>query len=309
MKRFASFVVAGLVGAMLSAPAAVLAAPVAYRYASVDGIRIFYREAGDRNKPTIVLLHGFPSSSHMFRDLIPLLSAHFHLIAPDYPGMGFSDAPPADKFAPTFDSVAGVTEKFLQQLGETKVIVYMQDFGGPVGMRIATDHPEWIRGLIVQNTPISDDGWDPARLKAVRANAGPATPEKRAAAESRVVIDTAMLLYKKGARNPEQLNPDAWASDAYALSDPEKRRIMTDLQLDIPSNLDLYPKWQGYLQKNRPETLVVWGKGDPVFAVAGAESVKRYVPKAEVHIYDAGHFALEEDAPDIARQIIRKFSN
>lgn len=281
---------------------------VASRYAMVDGIRIFYREAGDPAKPTILLLHGFPSSSHMFRDLIPKLAADFHLIAPDYPGMGYSDAPPADKFTATFDSVAGVTEKLLEQLGQKRVILYEQDFGGPVGMRVAVHHPDWIAGLIIQNTPISMDGWEPARLKAVQANAGPATPEKRAAAEARVVAATAEFLYRNGARNPSALNPDAWASDAFSISKPDNRRIMTDLQLDIASNFDQYPLWQAYLRQYQPKTLVVWGTGDPLFATAGAFAVKREVPNAALNFYNTGHFALEEDSVDIAKQIIATFA-
>jgi pimeloyl-ACP methyl ester carboxylesterase len=311
MHRAISFAAAGIVAAVLSIGPSVAAAPaqtISYNYANIDGIKIFYREAGDPKKPTIVLLHGFPTSSHMFRDLIPLLSSRFHLVAPDYVGMGYSEAPSAEKFTATFDSITAVTEKLLEQLGDTKVILYMQDFGGPVGMRVATHHPEWIRGFIVQNTPISEDSWDPARLKAVRASAGPVTPEKRAAAESRVNMQTAILLYQRGARNPAKLNPDAWANVAYSLNNPDSRRIMTDLLLDLPLTLDLYPKWHAYLEKEQPETLVVWGKGDTSTVPAGAEAVKRFVPKAEIHMYDTGHFALEEDAPDIALQIIKKFA-
>jgi pimeloyl-ACP methyl ester carboxylesterase len=311
MRRALSFAVAAVFAAILStgpSAGAAPAAPVTYNYATVDGIKIFYREAGDPQKPTIVLLHGFPSSSHMFRDLIPLLSSNFHLIAPDYVGMGYSEAPPAEKFTATFDSITAVTEQLLGQLGDTKVILYMQDFGGPVGMRVATHHPDWVQGLIIQNTPISEDSWAPARLKAVRALAGPVTPEKRAAAQSLVTVETDLLFYQKGARNPAQLNPDAWANDAYTLNNPESRRIMTDLLLDLPLTLDLYPKWRAYLEKEQPETLVVWGTNDTSNAPAGAEAVKRFVPKAEVHLYDTGHFALEEDAPDIALQITKTFA-
>ena len=282
---------------------------VQYRHTVVDGISIFYREAGDPRKPTILLLHGFPSSSFMFRDLIPLLSSQFHLVAPDYPGMGYSEAPPASKFTATFDSVAGVVGDFVVQQHLTRYILYMQDFGGPVGMRLALKHPEQIAGLIIQNTPISLDGWDPARLKAVQANAGPATPEKRAAIEARVIEATAIQLHQAGAAHPEQLNPDSWADDAFALSDPEKKRIMTDLQLDIPTNLDLYPSWQDYIHTRKPRTLVVWGRNDPVFAAAGAETVKRLNPAAEVHLYNTGHFALNEESAEIAVQIRRFFAH
>jgi pimeloyl-ACP methyl ester carboxylesterase len=282
---------------------------VQYRHATVDGMSIFYREAGDPDNPTIVLLHGFPSSSFMFRDLIPLLSGQFHLVAPDYPGMGYSEAPPADKFTATFDSVADVVDNFVTQLHLTKYILYMQDFGGPVGMRIALKHPEKVTGLIIQNTPVSLDGWDPARLKAVQANAGPATPEKRAAAESRVIEATAIQLHQAGAAHPEALNPDSWADDAFALSDPEKKRIMTDLQLDIPTNVGLYPAWQDYIRANKPRTLVVWGRNDPIFAAAGAETVKKLNPSAEVHLYNTGHFALNEESADIAARIRRFFTH
>jgi pimeloyl-ACP methyl ester carboxylesterase len=285
------------------------AAEVSYKFIEVDGIKIFYREAGNPQKPTILLLHGFPSSSHMFRDLIPALDERFHVIAPDYPGMGNSEAPPAAKFKASFDSVATVIETFVQELHVSNVILYMQDFGGPVGMRLATKHPEWVRGIVIQNIPVSLDGWEPSRLKAIQGSIGPETPEKRAAAEGRVVLATDLFLYRHGARDPAALNPDAWTNDAFALSNAESRRIMTDLQLDIPSNLSLYPTWQDYLRTHQPKTLVVWGDGDPIFVPRGADAIKDFVPQAEVRHYNTGHFALEEEHGDIARQIIRLFGN
>ena len=286
-----------------------IAADVQYRYATVAGSRIFYREAGDPASPVVLLLHGFPSSSHMFRDLIPALAAHFHVIAPDYPGMGNSDSPAAGAPPLTFDAVAQTMDAWLRQSGIQRAVLYLQDFGGPVGMRLATRHPSFVRGLVIQNTPLSLDGWQPARLKAVQANAGPETPEKRAAAETRVVLATDMFLYRQGARNPDGLSPDAWQSDAAALGDPQKRRAMTDLQLDICSNLALYPQWQHYLSIARPRTLVVWGDGDPIFVPAGADAIKRYVPTAQVVHYRTGHFALEEEHADIARRIIAAFGD
>ena len=285
------------------------AAEVSYHYATADGIKIFYREAGDKSKPTLLLLHGFPSSSHEFRDLIPLLSDNFHVVAPDYPGMGYSDAPPADKFTPTFDNVTAVIEKFVTGLGDPHLIVYMTDFGGPVGMRMAVNHPDWISGLIFQNAIVSVAGVDPARRKRDEAISGEITPEKRALAESHVSLATALLLYQHGARNPAALNPDAWTNDAVALANPDSRRIMTELQLDIPSNVASFPVWQGYLRTHQPRTLVVWGKNDPIFLPAGAEAVKKEVPDASVHYYDTGHFALEEDHIDIARQINQFFAS
>jgi pimeloyl-ACP methyl ester carboxylesterase len=284
------------------------AAEVSYKYATVDGIKIFYREAGDKSKPTLLLLHGFPSSSHEFRDLIPLVSRNFHVVAPDYPGMGYSEAPPADKFTPTFDNVTAVIEKWVVSLADPHLIVYMTDFGGPVGMRMAVDHPEWICGLIFQNANISVAGLDPARRKRNDAIAGEITPEKRALAESHVSLATALLLYQHGTRNPAALNPDAWTNDAVALANPDSRRIMTDLQLNIPTNAALYPVWQSYLHTYQPRTLVVWGKNDPILLVAGAEAVKQEVPDAVIHYYDTGHFALEEDHVDIAKEIYEFFA-
>jgi pimeloyl-ACP methyl ester carboxylesterase len=284
------------------------AVEVSYKHATVDGIKIFYREAGDKSKPTLLLLHGFPSSSHEFRDLIPLVSQNFHVIAPDYPGMGYSDAPPADKFTPTFDNVTSVIEKFVVTLGDPHLIVYMTDFGGPVGMRMAVDHPDWISGLIFQNANISVEGLDPARRKRNDAISGEITPEKRALAESHVSLATALSLYQHGTRNPAALNPDAWTNDAVALANPDSRRIMTDLQLNIPTNGALYPVWQAYLHTYQPRTLVVWGKNDPILLVAGAEAVKQEVPDAVIHYYDTGHFALEEDHVDIGRQINEFFA-
>ncbi|WP_024275167.1 alpha/beta hydrolase [Hyphomicrobium sp. 802] len=300
-----AFGLALALGAGLSSNAT--AVEVNYKFIDVHSIKIFYREAGDPQKPTILLLHGFPSSSQMFRDLIPELDEHFHVLAPDYPGMGNSEAPPAEKFKASFDSVADVIEQFVQEMNVSSAILYMQDFGGPVGLRLATRHPEWVRGIVIQNSPISLDGWEPSRLKAIQDSTGPETPEKRAAAESRVVFATDLFLHKHGAHDPATLNPDAWTNDAFALNNAESRRIMTDLQLDISSNLALYPKWQDYLRTHQPKTLVVWGDGDPIFVPRGADAIDDLVLHAEVRHYHAGHFALEEEHGDIARQIIRVF--
>lgn len=285
------------------------ASEISYKYMSVDGIRIFYREAGEQVNPTILLLHGFPSSSHEFRDLIPLLADQFHIIAPDYPGMGYSEAPVADRFVPTFDGLANITEKLLEELGEKHVIVYMTDFGGPVGMRMAVRHPNWIAGMIFQNAVISTAGLDPARLKRDLAISCAANAEKHAIAESHVSMETALLLYQHGARNPAGLNPDAWTNDAAALANQASKRIMTDLQLNIPTNVVSFPAWQEYLRINQPKTLVVWGKNDPIFSPNGAEAIRKEIPSAEVHYYDTGHFALEEDHDDIALQIKRFFGH
>jgi pimeloyl-ACP methyl ester carboxylesterase len=294
-----------LCGALLVVDAA--AQGVSYHTMQVNGDSVFYREAGDPARPAIVLLHGFPSSSHMFRDLMPALAGQFHVLAPDYPGMGQSVAPPEQRGAVTFDSLAETIERFVAQAAHGKVILYMQDFGGPVGMRIAVRHPEWIAGLIFQNTPVSLDGWAPERLAAVQAGATADPAARRAAAAQRVTLATAQYLYRQGARHPAQLNPDAWVSDAYALNLADDRRVMTDLQVDIAGNLALYAGWQAYLKSQRPPALVVWGDGDPLFPPAGAETLRRLLPSAEVVHYATGHFALEEDGDDIARRILARF--
>jgi pimeloyl-ACP methyl ester carboxylesterase len=279
-----------------------------YHTMQVDGTALFYREAGDPGKPTILLLHGFPSSSHMFRDLIRPLARQFHVLAPDYPGMGNSEAPPETQGAVTFDRVAAAIDTFLTRAGHGPVVLYMQDFGGPIGMRLALKRPDDIAGLVFQNTPVSLDGWNPARLAAVQASVLATPPARRAAAEQRVTLATAQYLYRQGARHPEALNPDAWTNDAYALGIAADRRVMTDLQVDIAANLTLYPDWQAYLRTRQPPTLVVWGKGDPLFAPAGAETLRRLVPAATVVYYDTGHFALEEDSVDIAQRILTRFA-
>lgn len=277
------------------------------RSIDVGGHRLFYREAGDVHKPVMLLLHGFPSSSYMFRKLIPELAPFFHVIAPDYPGMGNSDAPAAEGPALTFDTVAQSIGSLMQQLHITGAVIYMQDFGGPVGMRLATWHPEWVRGLIIQNSPISLDGWDPVRLKAVQANDGSRPAAAWATAQARVAMSTDFMLHHDGARYPDRLDPDAWTNDAYAIGDTAKRKAMTELQLDIGSNLALYPEWQRYLRKVQPKTLVVWGDNDPIFVPQGADAINSFVPGAHVYHYNTGHFALEEDYRDISRRIVQVF--
>jgi pimeloyl-ACP methyl ester carboxylesterase len=237
-----------------------------------------------------------------------LLSDNFHVVAPDYPGMGYSEAPAADKFTPTFDNLTMVMTDFVEKLGDKHLIVYMTDFGGPVGMRMAVSHPDWISGLIFQNANISLDGVDPARLKRNQENAAGITPARRAEAEAHVSMATALLLYRQGTRNPAALNPDAWTHDEHALLDPQSRRIMTELQLDTPANIALFPVWQAYMRTRQPRSLVVWGTGDRFFLPAGADAIKKLVPATEVHNYDTGHFALEEDHVDIAKQINRYFA-
>jgi len=276
--------------------------------ADVAGLRLFYREAGDPSKPTIVLLHGFPSSSYAFHDLIPRLADRFHVIAPDYPGMGYSDAPAPTVLRPTFDDVAMVIDAFIAQRAPGPVILYMHDFGGPIGMRVATAHPERIAGLIFQNTTISVEGWDPARLKFYERIGGPETPDKLAEAEQLATEGRDMFLHQSGARRPDALNPDHWAIDAHAFSIPASRFFMSRMLMNMQANVPHYSEWNAYLKSRQPKTLIVWGRNDPFLMPAAAESVKQNVPTAEVRYFDGGHLVLDENADAIAEAIIETFS-
>jgi pimeloyl-ACP methyl ester carboxylesterase len=279
-----------------------------FKTTEVAGLRIFYREAGEPSKPTIVLLHGFPSSSYHFNDLIQRLATRFHLIAPDYPGMGYSDAPAAAVLRPTFDDVAMAIDAFIIQRAPGLVIIYMHDLGGPIGMRIASAHPERIAGLIFQNTVISVEGWNPEILKRYERLGGPETPDKLAEAEQLATVNRDMFLHRTGARRPDSLNPDNWAMDAYAFSFPEKRTFMARLLMNLTSNVQHYPKWTAYLKERQPKTLVVWGRNDPLMNPANAELVKQDVPTAAVRYFDGGHFVLDEYPGEIAELIIATFS-
>jgi pimeloyl-ACP methyl ester carboxylesterase len=279
-----------------------------FKTADVADLRIFYREAGDASKPTIVLLHGFPSSSYSFHDLIPRLADRFHVLAPDYPGMGHSDAPAANVLRPTFDDVAQAIDAFIAQRAPGQVILYMHDLGGPIGMRIAMAHPERIAGLIFQNTVISVDGWNPEILKRYERLGGPETPDKLAEAEQLATVGRDRFLHQTGAHRPDALNPDNWAIDAYAFSIAEKRIFMSRLLMNVTSNVQHYPAWNAYLKERQPKTLVVWGRNDPLMTPANAELVKQDVPTAEVRYFDGGHFVLDEYSDAIADAIVETFS-
>jgi pimeloyl-ACP methyl ester carboxylesterase len=279
-----------------------------FKNADVAGLRLFYREAGDPSKPTIVLLHGFPTSSYQFHDLIPLLADRFHVIAPDYPGMGFSDAPAPTVLRPTFDDLGMVIDAFIAQKAPGPVIFYLHDIGGPIGMRIATAHPERIAGLIFQNFTITVEGWNPDRLKVYKRLGGPETPETLAETEQFATVERGMFLHKKGARQPDALNPDNWAMDAYAFSIAANRAFMSRLFMNITTNIPRYPEWIAYLKDRQPKTLIVWGRNDPLILPPGAEVVKQVVPEADLRYFDGGHFVLDEYAGAIAEAIIETFS-
>jgi len=279
-----------------------------FKTADVAGLRLFYREAGDPSKPTIVLLHGFPSSSHQFHGLIPLLADRFHVIAPDYPGMGYSEAPDPTVLRPSFDDVATVIDAFIAQRVPGPLVLYLHDIGGPIGMRIAKAHPEGIAGLIFQNFTISVEGWNPERLKVYERLGGLETPEKLAETEQFATVERDMFLHTKGARQPDALNPDNWAIDAYAFSIAANRVFMSRLFMNLTTNIQYYPEWTAYLKDRKPKTLVVWGRNDPLIVPAAAEFVKQVLPAAELRYYDGGHFVLDEYVEAIADTIIETFS-
>ena len=293
-----------------TAPMAVSAdtSRVSYKSVDVDGIKIFYREAGDASKPTLLLLHGFPSSSHVFRDLIPLLASDFHVVAPDYPGSGFSDAPAADKFDPTFANLATVVARFTRAVGLRTFTIYMQDFGGPVGFRVAAAHPDRVPGLIIQNATAYVEGVAPDQLEGMRDLATrPLTPARAAEADKRVSPNATLSFYKAGARDFGAVDPTSYSVDNWILTKPATRRIQKALVVDYYDNVLQYPRWQDYLRQYKPKTLIVWGRNDGFFLPVGAEAYRRDVPNAELHYFDTGHFALEEDAPGIAARIIATF--
>jgi pimeloyl-ACP methyl ester carboxylesterase/quinol monooxygenase YgiN len=275
-----------------------------YNRVAVAGINIFYREAGPAEAPAIVLLHGFPSSSHMFRDLIRDLSDRFHLIAPDYPGFGNSDSPGPHEFDYTFDHLSLVVEEFLRTIGVTRFSLYMQDYGGPIGFRIASRHPEWIESLIVQNANAYPDGlseaWAPLRALWQDRQAN------EQAARNFLLRETTIFQYTHGAHDAGRISPDGYNSDQAFLDRAGNDAIQLNLLFDYQSNLRLYPEWHAYLRKSQPRTLVVWGKNDPFFTIAGAEAFRKDLPNPEIHLIDAGHFALEEAHEKIAT-LIRAF--
>jgi pimeloyl-ACP methyl ester carboxylesterase len=278
-----------------------------YKTADIEGVRLFYREAGDDSMPTIVLLHGFPSSSHQFHDLIPRLADRFHIIAPDYPGMGYSEAPDVSTLRPTFDDLARVVDGFIAQRVVGPFILYLHDIGGPIGMRIAVAHPERIAGLIIQNFTMSVEGWNPERLKLYESVAGRETPEKLAKTEQFATLERSIFLHKTGAREPDALNPDNWAMDAYAFSIAPSRAFMSRLFMNLTTNIPHYPEWTDYMMGRQPKTLIVWGRNDPLMLPAAAEFVKQVVPAADLRFFDGGHFVLDEYADPIAAAIIEVF--
>jgi len=273
-----------------------------YQYATVDGIKIFYREAGSKTAPTILLLHGFPTSSHMFRNLIPALADRYHVVAPDLPGFGFSDAPDRKRFRYTFENLAKVIGSFTQTIGLNRYAIYVFDYGAPVGLRLALAHPERITAIISQNGNAYEEGlsegWNP-----IQKYWKEPTEENRAALREFLKPAATQWQYSHGVEDTTLLAPEAYELDSALLARRGNDEIQLDLFLDYASNVALYPKFQEYFRTKQPPLLAVWGNRDPFFVPAGAKAFKRDNPSAEVHFYDTGHFALETHADQIAGAI------
>ncbi|MEH2353051.1 alpha/beta fold hydrolase [Nostoc sp.] len=275
-----------------------------FRTVSIDGLDIFYREAGSRSNPTILLLHGFPTSSHMFRNLISALGDRFHLVAPDYPGYGNSSMPTVNEFDYTFDRLAEIVEKFITAIDLKKYSLYVMDYGAPIGYRIAAKYPERVEALIVQNGNAYEEGlrefWNP--IKAYWQDRSPENADKL---KHLVTLEATKWQYTNGVRNLEAISPDTWNMDQLFLDRPGNDEIQLALLYSYGTNPPLYPQWQEYFRKYQPPTLIVWGKNDYIFPPEGAHPYKRDLKDVELHLLDTGHFALEEEGDAIADHIRR----
>ena len=279
-------------------------APIRYTFADVDGVRVFYREAGEPAKPTLLLLHGFPSSSHQFRQLIPLLSAHFHIIAPDLPGFGFTEVPAERKYAYTFDALAETLGHFVETLGLKRYAMYVFDYGAPTGLRLAVKYPERMTALISQNGNAYleglGDAWAP--IKAYWAE--PSAKNRQVIADAILHLQGTRWQYEHGVSTPELIAPESYTLDALLLERPGNKDIQLDLFLDYANNLKRYPDFQRFFRETQLPTLAIWGQNDPFFIPPGAEAFKRDNPNAVVELLDTGHFALETHVDYIAKRII-----
>ncbi len=275
---------------------------IKYKTLLVHGLHIAYREAGNTDKPTIVLLHGYPSSSHQYRKVLDQLSDEYYLIAPDYPGFGNSDFPSPDEYAYTFDNIAATLDAFLEKKEITRYALMMQDYGAPVGFRIATKHPERVTAIINQNGNAYEEGlgeaW--ASIRALWANRNESTEKALLPA---FTLEGLKWQYTHGTRNPEHVNPDTWHLDYLRMSRPNAHKVNIDLWYDYQNNLTLYPQWHQYLREHQPPMLIVWGKNDEYFPESGAKSFKKDVNTIDYNIYDTGHFALEEYGDEIIEKI------
>jgi pimeloyl-ACP methyl ester carboxylesterase len=275
---------------------------IRYRSADVDGFRIAFREAGRPGAPKLLLLHGFPTAGHMFRDLIPLLSDRFHLVAPDLPGFGLSDMPARDRFTYSFDNVASVVDRFTEVIGFDRFAIYVFDYGAPTGFRIAAKHPERITGIVSQNGNAYaeglSEGWNP-----IRAYWQDPSQANREALRAFLKPETTVWQYTHGVPDPTLVSPDGYSLDNHHLSRPGADEVQLDLFGDYKSNIGLYPAFQAYFRAHKPRFLAAWGRNDPFFLPAGAEAFRRDIPDAQVTFFETGHFALETHAAEIAAAI------
>lgn len=304
MIRFLSMALATVLSAATAnaTPLASITTTTSYHKVDVEGVGVFYREAGPKDAPTIVLLHGFPSSSREFDTLIPLLATRYHLIAPDFPGFGHSDALPPSKYTYTFDHLATTTSALLEKLNINRYSLYIHDYGAPVGLRIILAHPERLHALITQNGNIYEDGLGAKWAKIAEYWADPkGHPE---VLDAFLSFDATKQRHILGTSHPDLYNPDTWTDEFAHLSKPGQREIQADLLYDYRTNVSSYPKWQAWLREHKPPTLVAWGANDPSFTAPGATAFKRDLPNAEIHLLDAGHFALDEKTDEIARLIL-----
>lgn len=267
----------------------------------VGGVEIFYREAGDPTRQAVVLLHGFPSSSHQYREVLSALGDEFHIIAPDYPGFGHSGKPTKTEFAYSFDNLATTMTKFLEQRKVENPFLMIHDYGAPVGFRMATENPENVAGFIVMNGNAYEEGFSDLTRQTLKQTR---TPEDEATKTgSFMSLDGIRWLYTTGARNPDRLNPDGWIIDHALISTPHVIELNLELLYDYPNNIPLYANWQRYLRETQPPMLIVWGKNDPIFPESGASAYRQDVRNIDYNIYDTGHFPLEEHAPEIIEKM------
>lgn len=303
----AAVVLTGTLLQPVSAEPPARAVRVSHKTVKIGDLDIFYREAGPKDAPAILLLHGFPTSSQMFRNLIPALADKYRVVAPDYPGYGHSSMPTHDKFDYTFDNLAKVIDEFTEKVGLTRYALYVQDYGAPIGYRLASGHPDRITAIVVQNGNAYDEGIDNEFWKPIKAYwKEPKSKEKRDAIRNLLSYEATKWQYTTGVKDPESVSPDGAAHDQFLLDRKGNDEIQLDLFLSYGSNPPLYPKWQEYFRKHQPPTLIVWGKNDPIFPAAGAFPYQRDLKRLEFHLLDTGHFALEEDGAEIAR-LIREF--
>ena len=275
-----------------------------YKTANIDGVDVFYREAGKPGQPKLLLLHGFPASSHQYRNLIATLEDRFHILAPDYPGFGNSQMPDRGSYEYTFDRTSQVIEELLVQLNFTRFGVYLQDYGGPVGFRILCRHPDWLEWLVIQNTNAYEVGftatWDGLRGAYWESRA----PEAEKALLPFLEMDTVKAIYTHGHPNPEAISPDNWNMDVFFMGRPGAKQVQLDFFYDYRTNVALYPQWQSFLRERQPKTIIFWGQDDIFFTREGGESFLKDLPKAEMHRLSSGHFALEDCLDEISTKMV-----